>query len=93
MVVGEVRAIGKTLAGVSGETVIAPEAKYNGSRYVDYEFEDETSQFDPEGRWNPGGEYYSRTYRCRVPRKLLESKDESKLSDWIANHSERGIWR
>lgn len=68
----------------------------NDKRYADYEFSDETSQFDPLGRWMPGGEYYQRDYRCRVPRRMLEaaekSGDFSKVDDWIATHTENEIW-
>lgn len=39
----------------------------NDDLFYTHEFEDETSAFDPKGRWQPGGEYYSRTYRVRVP--------------------------
>jgi hypothetical protein len=47
----------------------------DNSLWFTYEWEDETSQFDPKGRWCPGGEYYSRTYKMRVP-KALEGNDE-----------------
>jgi hypothetical protein len=39
----------------------------NDDLFFTHEFEDETSQFDPKGTWNYGGEYYSRIYKCRVP--------------------------
>jgi hypothetical protein len=35
--------------------------------FFTYTFEEETSQFDPNGRWVHGGEYYERSYWCRVP--------------------------
>lgn len=35
--------------------------------FFTYEYSDETSQFDPKGRWVYGAEYYERTYRVRVP--------------------------
>jgi hypothetical protein len=68
----------------------------NNNRYAEYEFEDETSQFDPLGKWMGGLEYYSRTYRVRVPKKMLEkaneSGDHSAIMRWIDNHGDRGIW-
>ena len=73
-------------------------SKYDTKRYVDFEWEDETSGFDPVGTWNGGSECYTRGYRCRVPRGLLEKAnvtgDDSALFDWILNHSdEPDIWR
>lgn len=42
----------------------------NDALFFTHEWEDETSQFDKHHsvRWNGGGEYYSRTYKARVPR-------------------------
>lgn len=39
----------------------------NDDLFFTHSFEDETSMFDPEGRWCYGGEYYSRTFYCRIP--------------------------
>lgn len=68
----------------------------NDKLYADYEWEDETSQFDPKGRWVGGSEYYSRTYRCRVPKGLLKlceaTGDHEILSDWIYRNQEKPIW-
>lgn len=72
---------------------IPDEKRYDGPRYADYEYDDETSQFDPRGRWQGGSECYIATYRCRVPKGLLKDGKERALEDWIVNHSERGIWR
>lgn len=70
--------------------------KYKINRYVDFEFDDETSGFDPKGEWQGGSEYYKRTYRCRVPRGLLEKAnvtgEDSDLIQWIENHTDDGIW-
>lgn len=73
-----------------------PEKRYMTDRYAAFEFDDETSQFDPLGRWVGGCEFYARTYRCRVPRKMLEraktTGDFTKLNDWIDAHDGPGIW-
>lgn len=63
-------------------------SRYNNNKiYADYEFDDETSAFDPNGRWVGGSEYYAITFYVRVPRKMLErakaSGDFSKLDDWL----------
>jgi hypothetical protein len=74
-------------------------SKYDNDRlYADYEYDDETSQFDPQGRWVSGSEYYARTYHARVPRKMLErcttSGDYREISDWLDKHSHKpGIYR
>lgn len=72
--------------------------RYDSPRYVDYSWEDETSSFDPQGQWQGGAEYYSRTYRCRVPKKMLElaekTGDYCTLNNWIEAHEgPSGIWR
>jgi hypothetical protein len=73
-------------------------SRYDNDRvYATYEFDDETSQFDPMGRWQGGTECYERTYRCRVPRKLLEraerTGDFNKLNEWIDDRQgPTGIW-
>lgn len=56
--------------------------------YKKFIFEDETSMFDPKGRWVGGSEYYSRTYTVMIPVRL---KDEN-IDNWIANHAEEDIW-
>ena len=69
---------------------------YQSARYVDFEYDDETSAFDPNGEWQSGSEYYKRTYRCRVPRGLLmkaqASNDYSRLMVWIDEHADKAIW-
>jgi len=64
--------------------------KYMNARYVSHEYDDETSQYDPKGKWCPGGEYYSRRFKCRVPKGLVGKLDE--LWTWIENHQEDDIW-
>lgn len=49
----------------------------NDDLFFTYEWEDETSQFDPKGKWHYGGEYYSRIYRARVPVAFKNSDEMS----------------
>ena len=68
-----------------------------GQGYATYEFDDETSSSDPKGTWMGGSEYYSRTYRCRVPAILLNMANKTgnfdRVEDWVSAHdSEREIW-
>lgn len=70
---------------------------YSGRGYAEYEFDDETSAFDPEGVWQGGSEYYARTYRCRVPAILLalaeKSGDFDAVHSWINAHDgDQEIW-
>jgi hypothetical protein len=70
----------------------------NDKLYADYVYEDETSQFDPKGRWMGGSEYYARTYHARVPRKMLErctiSGDHTELTYWLEKHGHKlGVYR
>lgn len=62
----------------------------DGPDYVDYEFWDETSQFDdhPTTRWLGGCDCYERRYRCRVPASL--SEDE--IYDWLYENEGRITW-
>jgi len=76
-----------------------PAKKYMSKRYVDYSFVDETSMYDqnPTKRFNFGLECYEATYKCRVPKKLLEksliTNDHSKLNEWIMDHGDtQDIW-
>ncbi len=66
--------------------------KFLGRGYATYEWDDETSQSDPKGRWMGGSEYYARTYRCRVPAILLaragKTGDFARVEDWVACHNE-----
>lgn len=68
-----------------------PAKKYLSNRYTDYEFDDETSQFDPKGIWQAGSEYYKITIKCRVPVKMLrramETHNDSELEFWITNQA------
>lgn len=47
-----------------------------------YEWEDETSSFDPKGRWVGGCEYYARTYQCWIP-KFIKEDDEDAITKHI----------
>ena len=44
----------------------------NDELFFTYSFVDETSNFDPKGRWNYGCECYERIYRCRIPTAFRE---------------------
>lgn len=70
--------------------------RYMRGRYATFEYEDETSAFDPAGRWQGGTECYLRTYRVRVPRGLLAKADRSKdvrlVMDWIDRNTDKPIW-
>lgn len=59
------------------------------SLFFTHEFEDETSAYDPEGRWS--GVCYSRTYRCRIP---IAFRDCSEAIDWFidSNLETDGFW-
>jgi hypothetical protein len=62
------------------------------AKFFTYSFEDETSQFDPKGRWVPGAEFYERTMYCRVPLELKD--DEDLIGEFIDQHwDEEGFWR
>ena len=52
-----------------------------------YEFEDETSSFDPKGHWIGGSEYYSRTHKCLLPNESIEWSDDE-INKYIEDHSE-----
>ena len=56
--------------------------------YRKFEWEDETSMYDPKGRWLGGSECYERTYKAMIPVRL---KEENAL-DWIEEHYEEDIW-
>jgi hypothetical protein len=69
----------------------------NDELFFTHTFEDETSQFDddPSVRWRPGGEYYSREYRIRVP-IAFKNCDEliDKFIEWtLDNHPTSKVWR
>lgn len=54
-----------------------------------YEWEDETSQFDPAGRWAPGSECYFRTYRMWVP-NCIGKNNQERLDEYIERQSDAG---
>lgn len=59
---------------------------------VRHEFVDETSQFDPKGRWVGGAEYYEREFTCYVPYRLLRRRPDL-VDDFIAKHCEEDwLW-
>lgn len=39
----------------------------NDDLFFTHSFVDETSEFDPKGRWSGGSDCYLRNYHCRVP--------------------------
>lgn len=51
-----------------------------------HEWEDETSSFDPKGRWMPGSEYYARTYQIWVPNRI-KPDNETALLNYIERQS------
>lgn len=58
---------------------------------VIHEFEDETSQFDPKGRWAGGIDCYLRTYRCMIPAVIKD--DDEEIATYIEQHQEdEGFW-
>jgi len=58
------------------------------SLFFTYAYEDETSAFDPNGKWCYGGEYYALTIRCRVPlafkncQELIDEFIEMMCNKW-----------
>ncbi len=46
-----------------------------------HSFKDETSMFDPNGKWEPGGEYYSLEIFVWIPNKL--KGDDDKIDAYI----------
>src|SRR5271166_5338741 len=99
------RCFGGTAAGPECQYCERIERKNTGARYAndriyaDYSFVDETSSTDPFGRWD-GSDSYIRTYRCRVPRKMLErstmSGDNHEIMAWLEKHegdATRGVWK
>ena len=47
-----------------------------------YVWEDETSQFDPEGYWIYGCECYMRTYEVWIP-NWIEEGDKKAIDDFL----------
>lgn len=72
---------------------LRPPDPLDGPDFVVFEWEDETSQFDPHGYWVYGVECYMRKYRAKIPGKLMiqatEESDESIIHDWLSNNCER----
>ena len=57
------------------------------------EWEDETSQFDPEGKWVGGADYYQRTYRIWIPNSIAE-EDEDAVDQYIELHlDDPSVWQ
>ena len=46
----------------------------NDELFFTHTWWDETSQFDPKAKWVPGGEYYEREYKARVPIAFRDSE-------------------
>lgn len=51
--------------------------------YRIFEFDEETSRYDPQGKWRPGTECYFVEYRVWVP--IVLGSDSDKIMDWISN--------
>lgn len=60
----------------------------DGPSYRTIEYDDETSQFDPKGRWCPGSDCYQRTYKVRVPAELTEDE----IDDWLDRNAGRVVY-
>ena len=62
----------------------------DGPDFVDYEWWEETSQFDsnPTKRWNYGCGCYEALGRCRVPGNLTDDE----IDDWINHNWDRIKW-
>lgn len=56
--------------------------------YRVHEWEDETSMFDPRGRWEYGSECFYATYRCYVPARL---KDEN-FDAWLDRNADGVVY-
>ena len=57
-----------------------------------YTFWDETSAFDPKGRWVGGAEYYEREFTAFIPARLIRRAPEL-IDDFIAKYSEEDwLW-
>jgi len=73
-------------------------SRYDNDRiYADFAYTDETHAGDAGGNWN-GADTYTRRYRCRVPRKLLEKAttkgDFTPVYDWLESKQDvREVWR
>ena len=50
-----------------------------------YEWEEETSMFDPVGKWVGGNDYYTRTYKMWIPNSITEDED---IDKYIEQHSD-----
>jgi hypothetical protein len=67
------------------------------SLFFTHVWRDETSMFDdhPSVRWEGGGEYYSREFKCRVP-KAFENCDEliDMFIEWMTDNATetKGFW-
>lgn len=67
----------------------------NDDLFFTYAYQDETSQFDDHPSVRFCGDYYSRSYKCRIPRAF---KGCHELIEWFIDKmidypDERGFWR
>jgi hypothetical protein len=59
---------------------------------VKHEFSDETSQFDPQGYWVGGSEYYARDYTVYIPARLVRRAPDL-IDAFIDKYSEEAwLW-
>ena len=57
--------------------------------YWIYEWEDETSRYDPKGYW-VGLEYFARKYRMWIPNEITEEED---IDEYIDSHcDDPDVW-
>lgn len=75
--------------------LLPPEVWGDDELFFTHTWTDETSQFDPRGRWCPGLECYEATYSARVPR-AIRSSDElvAAFTSMMADNfpEEKGFW-
>lgn len=53
--------------------------------YYIYEWDDETSQFDPKGIWVGGSDYFIRTYKAWIPNHIT---NDDEIQKYIDDHAD-----
>lgn len=79
----------------SHSSLLPAETWGNDELFFTYMWTDETSQFDPKGRWCGGLECYEREYAARVPRALYASHElvDAFVTMMVDNFpEEKGFW-
>ena len=63
----------------------------DNNKFFTFTWTDETSMFDPKGRWVGGCEYYEREYSCRIPLRIKDK--EELINEFIERHmNDEGFW-